>query len=257
MSKTNAPVAVIDSGVGGISVLKELIRLMPNENYIYFGDNKNAPYGTKTTEQVKSLMFSNVEMLLGAGAKAIVIACNTATAASVADLRKKYCDLPIIGIEPAIKPSAKYKKHSNVLVMATPLTLQQEKFEDLLIKYCEDANIMTLACPGLMEFIEEGITEGEELETFLKELFTNVEGIKFDSVVLGCTHYPHIKQAIRRILGDDVMIFDGGEGTAKETKRRLTQSGLLNASSQKGYLKILCSSEENNIENLSLKLLRN
>ena len=257
MSKTNAPVAVIDSGVGGISVLKELIRLMPNENYIYFGDNKNAPYGTKTTEQVKKLMFSNVEMLLGEGAKAIVIACNTATAASIEDLREKYCDLPIIGIEPAIKPSADYKKNSNVLVMATPLTLQLEKFEELLKRFCEDANIMTLACPGLMEFIEEGITEGEELEAFLKELFENVEGIKFDSVVLGCTHYPHIKQTIKKILGDDVMVFDGGEGTAKETKRRLIESGLLNTSSQKGYLKILCSSEENNIESLSLKLLGN
>ena len=257
MSKTNAPVAVVDSGVGGISVLKELISLMPNENYIYFGDNKNAPYGTKTTEQVKNLMFSNVEMLLGEGAKAIVIACNTATAASVEDLRKKYGDFPIIGIEPAIKPSADYKKNSNVLVMATPLTLQQEKFEDLLRRFCEDANIMTLACPGLMEFIEEGITEGEKLEAFLKELFSNVEGIKFDSVVLGCTHYPHIKQTIRKILGNDVMIFDGGEGTAKETKRRLKESGLLNTSNKNGYLKILCSSQENNIESLALKLLRN
>ncbi len=257
MSKANAPVAVIDSGVGGISVLKELISLMPNENYIYFGDNKNAPYGTKTTEQVKNLMFSNVEMLLHEGAKAIVIACNTATAASVEGLRKKYSDIPIIGIEPAIKPSAKYKVNSNVLVMATPLTLQQERFEDLLKRYCEDANIMTLACPGLMEFIEEGITEGEELEEFLKELFSNVEGIKFDSVVLGCTHYPHIKKTIRKILGNDIMIFDGGAGTAKETRRRLEENNILNTSDEKGYLKILCSSQENNIEDLSIKLLGN
>ena len=255
MCKTDAPIAVIDSGVGGISVLKELIKLMPNENYIYFGDNKNAPYGNKTTDEVRELMFLNVEMLLKKGAKAIVIACNTATAASVGDLREKYPDLNIIGIEPAIKPTVKYKEHSNVLVMATTLTLKQDKFSELLYRFCDDVNIMTLACPGLMEFIEEGKTEGEELENFLKELFSNVEGIKFDSVVLGCTHYPHIKETIKKVLGNDVMVFDGGEGTARETKRRLEKSGLLNSSSKKGYLKILCSSEENNIEKLSLELL--
>lgn len=255
MFSNEAPIAVIDSGVGGISVLKELIRLMPNENYIYFGDNKNAPYGNKTAEEVRELMFSNVSMLLDMGAKAIVIACNTATAASVSSLREKYPDLDIIGIEPAIKPTVKYKENSNVLVMATTLTLKQDKFAELLYRFCDDVNIMTLACPGLMEFIEAGKTEGTELEEFLKKLFSNVEGIKFDSVVLGCTHYPHIKETIKKVLGDDVMIFDGGEGTARETKRKLELSGLLNQSQTKGYLKILCSSEENNIEKLSLKLL--
>ena len=255
MCKNDAPIAVIDSGVGGISVLKELIKLMPNENYIYFGDNKNAPYGNKTTDAVRALMFSNVSMLLEKGAKAIVIACNTATGASVRALREMYPDINIIGIEPAIKPTIKYKKHSNVLVMATPLTLKQEKFEELLYRFCDDVNIMTLACPGLMEFVEEGKTEGAELEAFLKKLFSEVEGINFESVVLGCTHYPHVKDTIKKILGNDIMIFDGGEGTARETKRKLGESGLLNKSKTNGYLKILCSSEENDIEKLCLKLL--
>ena len=255
MCKNDAPIAVIDSGVGGISVLKELIRLMPNENYIYFGDNKNAPYGNKTAEEVRSLMFSNTKMLLDMGAKAIVIACNTATAASVSYLREKYPDLNIIGIEPAIKPTVKYKEHSNVLVMATTLTLKQDKFAELFDRFCDDVNIITLPCPGVVELIEEGKTEGDELESFLKKLFSNVGGTKFDSVVLGCTHYPHIKDTIKKVLGGEVMIFDGGEGTARETKRRLEISGLLNHSETKGYLKILCSSEENNIEKLSLKLL--
>ena len=248
MCKNDAPIAVIDSGVGGISVLKELIKLMPNENYIYFGDNKNAPYGNKTTEEVRELMFSNVSMLLKKGAKAIVIACNTATGASVKALRERYPDISIIGIEPAIKPTIKYKKHSNVLVMATPLTLKQEKFEELLYRFCDDVNIMTLACPGLMEFVEEGKTQGADLEKFLEKLFSEVDGINFESVVLGCTHYPHVKDTIKKVLGNDIMIFDGGEGTARETKRKLCESGLLNQSETKGYLKILCSSKENNIE---------
>lgn len=256
MCKNNAPIAVIDSGVGGISVLKELISLMPNENYIYFGDNKNAPYGNKTTEEVRNLMFLNVSMLLEKGAKAIVIACNTATGASVEALREKYPDISIIGIEPAIKPTIKYKEHSNVLVMATPLTLKQDKFSELLYRFCDDVNIMTLACPGLMDLIEEGKTSGRELEDFLEKLFSEVEGIKFDSVVLGCTHYPHIRETIKKVIGYDVMIFDGGEGTARETKRRLMEKNLLNDSGEKGILEIFCSSEENNISNLALELLQ-
>ena len=256
MCKNNSPIAVIDSGVGGISVLKELIRLMPNENYIYFGDNKNAPYGNKTTDEVRNLMFSNVSMLLEKGAKAIVIACNTATGASVEVLREKYPDISIIGIEPAIKPTIKYKEHSNVLVMATPLTLKQDKFCELLYRFCDDVNIMTLACPGLMDLIEAGKTSGKELEDFLKKLFSEIEGIKFDSVVLGCTHYPHIKETIKKVIGYDVMIFDGGEGTARETKRRLMEKDLLNDCKEKGTLEILCSSKENNISNLALELLQ-
>lgn len=256
MCKNNAPIAVIDSGVGGISVLKELISLMPNENYIYFGDNKNAPYGNKTTGEVRNLMFLNVSMLLEKGAKAIVIACNTATGASVEALREKYPDISIIGIEPAIKPTIKYKEHSNVLVMATPLTLKQDKFSELLYRFCDDVNIMTLACPGLMDLIEEGKTSGRELEDFLEKLFSEVEGIKFDSVVLGCTHYPHIRETIKKVIGYDVMIFDGGEGTARETKRRLMEKNLLNDSGEKGTLEIFCSSEENNISNLALELLQ-
>ena len=115
---------------------------------------------------------------------------------------------------------------------------------------------MTLACPGLMDLIEEGKTEGRELENFLKKLFSEVEGIKFDSVVLGCTHYPHVKETIKKVIGYDVLIFDGGEGTARETKRKLMEKDLLNESKEKGVLEILCSSKENNINNLALELLQ-
>lgn len=252
----NSPIAVIDSGVGGISVLKELVELMPNENFIYFGDNKNAPYGTKSADEVCNLMRANVQMLINEGAKAIVIACNTATAAAAMQLRKEYADIPIIGIEPAIKPSAKYKENSNVLVMATPLTLKQEKIHDLMDRFCDDVNIITLACPGLMELVEEGKTEGEEIDGFLNNLFSSHRHIKFDSVVLGCTHYPHVKNAIKKALGSEVMIFDGGEGTARETKRRLSELGLINNSEKKGEVVIRCSDSEKDIKPLALRLLK-
>ena len=255
MHKNDEYIAVTDSGVGGISVLKELIKLMPNENYLYFGDNKNAPYGTKTAGQVREIMFSNVEYLLEKNIKAIVIACNTATAAAAKELREKYPDFPIIGIEPAIKPSAQYREHSNVLVMATPLTLNQDKFHSLLDRFSDEANIITLPCPGLMELIEEGKTSGAELEEFLDSLFLPYEDIKIDSVVLGCTHYPHIKDEIKKALGGDVMIFDGGEGTAKETMNRLKTLNLLNTSKTCGEVRIECSSKVKDITELAQRLL--
>lgn len=256
MDNKSIPIAVIDSGVGGISVLKELIRLMPNENYLYFGDNKNAPYGTKTSQEVLEIMYKNVENLINRGVKAIVIACNTATAASAKQLREKYKDIPIIGIEPAIKPSAQYKDQSNVLVMATPLTLKQEKIHDLMQRFSGEVNIISLPCPGLMELVEEGKINGDEVEEFLKKLFKPYENMKIDSVVLGCTHYPHIKNSIIKILGENVMIFDGGEGTARETKRRLEQIDMLNSLNDEGSVKIECSDENRDITELAQKLLK-
>lgn len=255
MQDTNLPIGVVDSGVGGISVLKELIALMPNENFFYFGDNKNAPYGTKTKEDVKNIMHNNARYLINKGVKAIVIACNTATGAAAKSLRSEYGDMPIIGIEPAIKPSAKYKEHSNVLVMATPLTLEQEKFLDLMDRFSEEVNIIPLPCPGLMELVEAGEISGERIDKYLKELFIPYVDTKIDSVVLGCTHYPHIKNAVIKALGDDVMVFDGGEGTARETKRRLKEKNLLNLSDKKGSLIIECSDKDNDITELSMMLL--
>ena len=255
MPDIKSPIAVIDSGVGGISVLKELVKILPNENFIYLGDNENAPYGTKTADEVKNIMFKNVDELLNEGAKAIVIACNTATAAAAKVLREKYKDVPIIGIEPAIKPSAQYKENSNVLVMATPLTLKQEKIFDLMDRFSGEVNITTLPCPGLMELVDEGEIKGEKIDNFLKELFKPLKSKKIDSVVLGCTHYPHVKDAIIKAIGKNVMIFDGGEGTAKETKRRLKEVSMLNDSKNRGKVEIRCSSKEKDIISLARKLL--
>lgn len=255
MTNNIAPIGVVDSGVGGISVLKELIKLMPNENYLYFGDNKNAPYGIKTAEEVRAIMMKNAQYMMSKGIKALVVACNTATGASIKALRERYPNFPIIGIEPAIKPSARYHEHSNVLVMATPLTLKQEKFHDLVDKFALEANIVPLPCPGLMELVEAGEISGQKLDSYLNELFKPFKDKKIDSVVLGCTHYPHIKNAVSKVLGDHVMIFDGGEGTARETQRRLDESGLLNQSDVKGTLSIECSDKNRDITPLALKLL--
>ena len=234
--KKRQPIGVFDSGVGGISVLRELIRVMPNENYIYLGDSKHAPYGTKPLETVRELTFENARLLLAQGAKGLVVACNTATSAAVRLMRSTYPQLPIVGIEPALKPAALQKEHPRVLVMATPMTVQQEKFRQLMARYEEKAEIYPLPCPGLMEFVEAGDLESEKLHDFLLELLGPYLDKKLDSVVLGCTHYPFARKMIQNIVGDTVTIFDGGAGTAREMRRRIAVADLLNPSEEHGWV---------------------
>lgn len=226
--KVTAPIAVMDSGVGGVSVLRELRRLMPGENYLYFGDSANAPYGEKSADEVRALTLAHATRLFEEGAKALVVACNTATGAAIKALRERFPTHPIIGIEPALKPAATATERPTVLVMATPLTLQQEKFEHLLAQYNGQARILTLPCHGLVELIEGGVTEGDKMDDLLRELFAPLAGEHIDSVVLGCTHYPLAKAAIQKAVGEGVTLFDGGAGTARETRRRLAEAGLLN-----------------------------
>lgn len=236
------PIAVFDSGMGGISVLKELVSVLPNENFIYFGDTANAPYGVKSATEVRALTFSVYERLKNDGIKAFVIACNTATSVAVAALRDKYPSDIIVGVEPALKPAVKIKEHPTVAVLATPLTLKEEKFANLLLRFGSDAKVIPFACPGLVEFVERGEIEGEALHCFLEDLLTPLKHEKLDAVVLGCTHYPFVKKEISSILGDDVQIFDGSLGTALNTRRRLEENGLLNDASKKGSVIFIDSS---------------
>ncbi len=251
-----APIGVFDSGVGGISVLRVLKEVLPHENFIYYGDSANAPYGEKTAEEVTSVSEAVVMNLLAYGAKAIVIACNTATSASAAYLRGKYENLPIIGMEPAVKPAALSGEHPTVLVMATPLTLRETKFRRLIEKYQDRAEFIDVPCHGLVELIERGVTDGEEMDACLKGLLEEpMRGRNIDSAVLGCTHYLHAGEAIARALGDGVAIYDGALGTARETYNRLKDAGLLNPSPAPGYIEIVNSSGNEDILRLSWDLL--
>ncbi len=245
MSKKSLPIAVFDSGIGGISVLKELVSVLPNENFIYFGDTANAPYGVKSAQKVRELTFSVYERLKNEGIKAFVIACNTATSAAVASLREKYPDDIIIGVEPALKPAVKCCEQPRVAVLATPLTLKEEKFALLMQKCGVDARVIPFACPGLVEFVERGEISGEALHSFLEGLLSPLKEEKLDAVVLGCTHYPFVKAEISSILGENVQIFDGSVGTALNTRRRLEESGLLTEADHKGSVIFIDSSYPN------------
>ena len=222
MHTKNEYIAVFDSGVGGISVLKELCKLMPQEQYLYFGDSANAPYGAKTTEEVRALTLEAADMLLARNVKALVVACNTATAAAIKDLREKYPDTIIVGIEPAVKLAADRCHGGTIGVMATPVTLREEKFNHLLERFSEE-QIISISAPELVSLIEAGATD-EAIEAYLQPILSPYKN-KLDAVVLGCTHYPFAANVIGKLL--NTQILDGGAGTARETKRRLEEAGLL------------------------------
>lgn len=225
-------IGVFDSGVGGISVLKELYKVLPNENFLYYGDSANTPYGDKTRQQIRARSMQVVEHLMAQGAKAIVIACNTATSAAARALRATYPDIPVLGIEPALKPAAMKYYGKRLLVLATAATLKLEKFQQLKSSMEERDEIITLPCSGLAERIEQGNLDGEDLKQMLEEWVGPYAG-KVEGVILGCTHYPFVKKQIREIMGD-VEFFDGANGTARHLKNQLELRGLLSNSDLPG-----------------------
>ena len=220
-------IAVFDSGLGGISVLRHLLRQMPGERYLYFGDSANAPYGSRSTSEVRDLTLAAAERLMAEKPlKALVLACNTATAAAVKDLRRKYPDLIVIGIEPALKVAADHYPGGRIGVMATEVTLREEKFDTLLHRFHENCSVTKIPMPGLVQLVEAGKTDSPEMDELLQTLLAPYLG-RLDAVVLGCTHYPLASAAISRVLGRDVVLLEGGDGTARETRRRLAAAGLL------------------------------
>ena len=254
--KQKLPIGFMDSGLGGLSVLREAIKLMPKEDFIYYGDSLHAPYGVKPQAEIRDLTFAVVEKLLDMGIKGLAVACNTATSAAVRLLRNTYPELPIVGIEPAVKPAVTESHGGRILVMATPMTLKQEKFQNLLAKYREQADIVPVQCDGLMEFVEHGDLDGQELDDYFAEKLSPVLTDDTESIVLGCTHYPFLKKELRHFLGDrDIHLIDGSLGTSRELMRRLKVQGLLRTDDHKGKVRIMNSSGRQELIDLSLKLL--
>ncbi len=247
MITKNSPIAVVDSGMGGITVLRKLHRIMPNENYIYFGDSANSPYGTKTKEEIKNLTVDAVERLMKRGAKAVVIACNTATSAAAGYLREKYPDYPFIGLEPALKPAALSSKWPRVLVLATPLTLREEKFNKLMARFEGEAEFIKLPVPELVGFVERGEVETQEATEYLERILEPYADNKVDAVVLGCTHFPFARKPIQKILGEEVLVFEGSMGAAKQCQRLLEERNLLSDSDTEGLISFE-NSDESKIE---------
>lgn len=252
MADKTSPIGVFDSGVGGISVLRALKRLLPSENFIFIGDSANAPYGTKSAEEVIKLSENSLKRLLEMGAKQIVIACNTATAVAADCLREKYPHVTIIGIEPAIKPAATENPGGKIAVLATDLTVHQRRISALYERYSEKADIKLVSCVGLVELIESGHLYDDVLFSYLENLLRDF--MDCDAYVLGCTHYPLIKDAFIRILGN-VKLYDGGEGTARRARELLIKAGMLNPCPDEGKITIINTSDDPSLTELSYKLM--
>lgn len=228
MEARERPIAVFDSGVGGVSVLRALVRELPGERFVYFGDSANAPYGPRPTEEIRRLTLENLRRLDEAICfKAAVIACNTATSAAIDELRAAYPDRPVIGIEPALKLAADRHPGGTILVLATQTTLREEKFAALTRRVQADCTVVGLPCPELVEFVERGETDSPALEEYLRARLGPWLGKKPEAVVLGCTHFPFASAALRRVVDPGTELLDGSEGTARHTRRLLEQADLL------------------------------
>ncbi len=248
-----SPIGVFDSGVGGISVLKHIHTLLPNEDLIYVADSKFAPYGNKTPEFILERALWIADFLIAKGAKSLVVACNTATAAAVDLLRQTY-HLPIIGMEPAVKPAAAASKTGVIGVLATSGTLKSAQFAALLEHYGQQVEVVTQACHGLVECVERGELDSTATQDLLASYVQPLIAAGADTIVLGCTHYPFVRPLIENLVGDDVVLIDTGAAVAKELKRRLEDARLLNAETQIGQVGFWSNSTHADAEDIVMRL---
>lgn len=223
---SNAPIGVFDSGVGGLSVLREIRQLLPNESLLYVADSGHVPYGEKSPEYIRERCVRITEHLLAQGAKALVLACNTATAAAAADLRERYPQLPIVGMEPAVKPAAAATRSGVVGVLATTGTLKSARFAALLDRFAGDVRVVTQPCPGLVECIEAGELQAAATRELLQRYVAPLLDEGCDTLILGCTHYPFLRPLLTTLLPPAVTLIDTGAAVARQLQRLLLQHDL-------------------------------
>lgn len=248
------PIGVFDSGVGGISVLREAIKALPGEDFIYFGDNGNAPYGGREESEILRLTNVAVDKLLAQDIKALVIACNTATSAAIGDLRRRL-EIPVIGMEPAVKPAITQFSAEKVYVMATQATLRLQKFNDLVTSFSESAEIVAVPCPGLMEIIEQAIVRGEPVKDYLDVVFRDRMPNDGDVVVLGCTHYVFLMDFLASYFPAGVEIIDGNHGTVNQLIHKLQEGGIRNNRDSGGELQLITTGDEEKVLSIFNRLL--
>lgn len=224
---SDAPIGVFDSGIGGLSVLHEISQLLPNESLLYVADCGHIPYGEKSPEFIRQRCAVIADFFQRQGAKALVLACNTATVAGVADLRQRYPDWPMVGMEPAVKPAAAATRSGVVGVLATTGTLQSAKFAALLDRFASTVNVITQPCPGLVELIETGDLHSEDLRTLLRGYVEPLLAAGCDTIILGCTHYPFLKPLLSQMLPPSIILIDTGAAVARQLQRLLDERGLL------------------------------
>ena len=241
--QVQAPIGVFDSGIGGVSVLLEIRKLLSSEDIIYFADSAWCPYGTKGTEQIRERTLKITDFLVSQNSKAVVAACNTACSAGLDLIRAKNRNIPVIGVEPAVKPAHDITRNGKIGVLSTNQTLQGEKFSVLVEKFGEGVEIFTQPAPGLAELVDQGKKDEQEtaklLETYLRPLL----GQSIDTLVLGCTHYPFLSGKIREICGPSVVLVDTGLAVAKQTERVLRQENIVSDGKKSGSVSFYTSGD--------------
>lgn len=254
MKLSKRPIVVFDSGLGGISVLRKLTAYMPNEAFVYYGDSANAPYGPRPPQEACRLTVESVASLDSLQPKAIVIACNTATAAAHETLEKRYPHIPVIGIEPAVREALREHPGGRILTLATAGTLASERYQNLLQDTAGLGEVISVAAPGIVIYVEDGMRGRAAIVAQLRELFSPWQSTPFQGVVLGCTHFPFASAEIQEALGYPVTFYEPSEMVAKETRRRLAESGTASDDDSCGSVTFINSANDKAMLRLSWQL---
>ncbi len=255
MPSSTSHIAIFDSGVGGISVLRAIREQMPEESVLYFGDQGHIPYGSRSMEQIQSFAEAITRFLLKQDAKIIVVACNAASAAALQYLRQKLPDIQIVGMEPAVKPAAEHTHTRKVGVLATPATFQGVLYASVVERFANGVELFQSTCPGLVQQIEQGKLHGKETRQILEEALLPMLEKNIDTVVLGCTHYPFVIPLIQRIVGENVQVIDPAPAVARQTERLLEAGEMKNSPEARGTLKFYTSGDPDTLRSLLPMLL--
>ena len=251
---TVVTIGVFDSGVGGLSILDEALQQLPHHNYIYFADSANAPYGDKPPQWIAERSLQICRYLVEQDCSAIVVACNTATAEAIATIRSTL-DIPIIGVEPGIKPAAMQSQNGIVGVLATEATLNSDKFNALLATLPEHCQFIKQAGAGLVPLIEAGLIETPEMQALLRSHLKPIQDQGADTLVLGCTHYPFLKKMIRVVVGDSMTLIDTSDAVVRQLLRQMHQQGLIVSSKHSPKLSLLSTANADTLEAMAERLL--
>lgn len=249
-NKSSKPIGMFDSGVGGLSVWKEVAKLLPAENIVYFADSGNCPYGTKSKEEIIALCDKISDFLLTEGCKIIVVACNTATSAAIDYLRAKFTHISFVGMEPAIKPAALNSQTGSIGILATAGTLKGRLFNDTKARFASNVKVDIQVGEGLVELVEQGKTGTPQAEVLLRKYIEPMLADNIDHLVLGCTHYPFLIEDIRKIAGEKLILLDPAKAIAQRVKQLLTEQGLINVTNDAAKYSFYSSGSSQVMRNL-------
>jgi glutamate racemase len=252
---SNNPIGIFDSGVGGLSVLREIRAQMPNEHLIYFGDQGHVPYGPRSMRQIQGFSEGITKFLLKHNSKIIVVACNTASAAALKHLRATFPDVQFVGMEPAVKPAAEKTQTGKVGVLATPATFQGALYASVVERFANGVELFQNTCTGLVNQIEKGELNSPATRAILEDALLPMLEKNIDTVVLGCTHYPFVIPLIEQIVGENVRVIDPAPAVAKQVKRLLDAGGMLNQNGDEGTVRFITSGEADSVKRLLSTLL--